>query len=128
MKRSKLTGLAVSAASVLFATGLTACGGADASKGDATKAQSNNVLVYAGEAEKMINPLLNTHGELETIVFSGLTKYDGSGKPIEVLLYQRHQCYLQQGLQPVEEQMLLREMQQKLSLIMCLYMQVKQRR
>lgn len=85
MKRSKLTGLAVSAASVLFATGLTACGGADASKGDATKAQSNNVLVYAGEAEKMINPLLNTHGELETIVFSGLTKYDGSGKPIEDL-------------------------------------------
>lgn len=45
----------------------------------------NNTLVYAGEAEDSINPILSAHDELATIIFSGLLKYDGNGKPVEDL-------------------------------------------
>ena len=40
-----------------------------------------NTLVYAGENEDTINPLLNNHQELPTIIFSGLMKYDAKGQP-----------------------------------------------
>lgn len=49
---------------------------APASAGD------NDTLVYAGENESTINPLLNNHQELPTIIFSGLMKYDASGGPV----------------------------------------------
>ena len=42
----------------------------------------SNTLVYAGESESTINPLLNNHEELPDIIFSGLMKYDANGKPI----------------------------------------------
>lgn len=42
----------------------------------------SNTLVYAGENEDTINPLLNNHEELPTIIFSGLMKYDGKGTPV----------------------------------------------
>ena len=42
----------------------------------------SNTLVYAGENESTINPLLNNHDELPDLIFSGLMKYDGHGKPI----------------------------------------------
>ena len=42
----------------------------------------HNTLVYAGENEDTINPLLNNHQELPTIIFSGLMKYDAKGRPI----------------------------------------------
>ncbi|MCI9470842.1 MAG: ABC transporter substrate-binding protein [Lachnospiraceae bacterium] len=45
----------------------------------------SNTLVYAGEAEDTINPILSAHDELATIIFSGLLKYDGEGKPVEDL-------------------------------------------
>lgn len=54
-----------------------ALGGAPAYAGELA-----NVLVYAGENESTINPLLNNHEELPTIVFSGLMKYDGTGQPV----------------------------------------------
>ena len=41
-----------------------------------------NTLVYAGENEDTINPLLNNHQELPTIIFSGLMKYDAKGAPV----------------------------------------------
>ena len=41
-----------------------------------------NTLVYAGENEDTINPILNEHQELPTIIFSGLLKYDGKGNAI----------------------------------------------
>lgn len=89
MKKSTLTGIAVSAASILLATGLTACGGAgetDSKKADSDKsAAANDTLVYAGEAEETINPILNNHSEIASLVFSGLTKYDAHGKPVEDL-------------------------------------------
>ena len=44
-----------------------------------------NTLVYAGENEDTINPLLNNHQELPTIIFSGLMKYDAKGQPVPEL-------------------------------------------
>lgn len=44
-----------------------------------------NTLVYAGENEDTINPLLNNHQELPTIIFSGLMKYNAQGSPVEDL-------------------------------------------
>lgn len=44
-----------------------------------------NTLVYAGEAESTINPLLNSHEELPELIFSGLMKYDAKGKPVPEL-------------------------------------------
>ena len=48
-------------------------------------AEEHNTLVYAGESESTINPLLNNHEELPDLIFSGLMKYDGNGKPVEEL-------------------------------------------
>ncbi len=45
----------------------------------------SNTLVYAGESEDTINPILNNHDELPSIIFSGLMKYDAKGAPIEDL-------------------------------------------
>lgn len=64
---------------------LAACSG---SKGNNDKSKSakdpdlSNTLVYAGESEYTINPILNSHDELPNIIFSGLMKYDAKGKPI----------------------------------------------
>ena len=44
-----------------------------------------NTLVYAGEAESTINPLLNSHEELPELIFSGLMKYNAKGKPVPEL-------------------------------------------
>lgn len=45
----------------------------------------SNTLIYAGESEDTINPVLNNHDELPSIIFSGLMKYDANGTPIEDL-------------------------------------------
>ncbi|BBB89441.1 MAG TPA: ABC transporter substrate-binding protein [Methylomusa anaerophila] len=42
----------------------------------------SNTLVYAGENIDTINPILSDHGELSSIVFSGLMNYDAAGKPV----------------------------------------------
>ena len=42
----------------------------------------SNTLVYAGESESTINPLLNNHEELPDLIFSGLMKYDANGQPV----------------------------------------------
>ena len=43
-------------------------------------AEENKTLVYAGESESTINPLLNNHDELPDLIFSGLMKYDANVK------------------------------------------------
>lgn len=60
-----------------------ATNGTEASKGDAS--DLSNTLVYAGEGTETINPVLDTHGELVTIVFDGLLVMDGNGKPTTCL-------------------------------------------
>lgn len=42
----------------------------------------SNTLVVAGENESTINPLINSHEELPTIIFSGLMKYNEKGIPV----------------------------------------------
>lgn len=43
---------------------------------------ASDTLVYAGESESTINPILNSHDELPDIIFSGLMKFDGNNKPV----------------------------------------------
>ena len=95
-KTIKFTTLALAG---VMAASMAACsggGGTDtttASGGDTTATTTAggsssdlaNTLVYAGEEVSTINPLLDTHGELTQIVFSGLLKLDGNGKPTEDL-------------------------------------------
>ncbi|HBF37050.1 MAG TPA: ABC transporter substrate-binding protein [Firmicutes bacterium] len=42
----------------------------------------SDTLVYAGENTDTINPVLDSHNELPNIIFSGLMKYNVSGKPV----------------------------------------------
>ena len=63
----------------------SAAGTTTASSGSSDASDLSNTLVYAGEGTDSINPILSTHGELTTIVFDGLLKLDGNGKPVECL-------------------------------------------
>lgn len=46
----------------------------------------SNTLVYAGEPVESINPVLDTHGELVTIVYDGLLTLDAKGHPQPCLI------------------------------------------
>lgn len=74
--------------------GLTACSAGDGKLSDlngapagsgAAQAKAADTLVFAGENVDTINPILDNHGQLPAIVFSGLMKYDANGKPVEDL-------------------------------------------
>ena len=63
----------------------TGCGSsASSASSDTPKSASDlsNTLVYAGENTDTINPVVTGQSELVSIIFSGLMKYDVSGKPI----------------------------------------------
>lgn len=49
---------------------------------DADLSDLSNTLIYAGENASTINPILNSHEEITSVIFSGLMKYDGHGKPV----------------------------------------------
>lgn len=88
MKSKKSMAALLLAAAVTL--GLCACGGqndtADVENAETkTEAQAgdlSNTLVYAGENESTINPVLSSHDEIVELVFSGLMKYDGNGLPV----------------------------------------------
>lgn len=88
MKR-KVVGLVM--AVMMTAGMLSGCGSQTEEKNEVaqeTKKEDSdlsNTLVYAGESEDTINPILNNHDELPSIIFSGLMKYDEKGAPIEDL-------------------------------------------
>lgn len=88
MKR-KVVGLVM--AVMMTASMLSGCGSQAEEKSEVaqeTKKEDSdlsNTLVYAGESEDTINPILNNHDELPSIIFSGLMKYDEKGAPIEDL-------------------------------------------
>jgi peptide/nickel transport system substrate-binding protein len=50
--------------------------------GYAAKSDLSDTLVYAGENTDTINPILDHHNELPGIIFSGLMKYNATGKPV----------------------------------------------
>lgn len=52
------------------------------STGSFDSSDLSNTLVYAGENEDSINPVLTNHSEITDIVFSGLMKYNANGKPV----------------------------------------------
>lgn len=70
--------------------GVTACSAGDGRFSDlngapgsgAAQAKTDNTLVFAGENVDTINPILDSHGQLPAIVFSGLMKYDANGRPV----------------------------------------------
>ena len=73
-------------AAITLAAVTAACTGAtEGSAVTVAAAEENKTLVYAGESESTINPLLNNHDELPDLIFSGLMKYDANGKPVEDL-------------------------------------------
>ena len=73
-------------AAITLAVVTAACTGAAAGSAvTVAAAEENKTLVYAGESESTINPLLNNHDELPDLIFSGLMKYDANGKPVEDL-------------------------------------------
>ena len=39
-------------------------------------------MVFAGEGQSVLNPLLNNTDDIQSIIFSGLMKYDGNNKPV----------------------------------------------
>jgi peptide/nickel transport system substrate-binding protein len=59
----------------------TGCSSTGADKKSADGSDLSNTLVYAGEADESINPIVSP-GELSGIIFSGLMKYDVSGNPV----------------------------------------------
>ena len=68
---------------LLLCLSLVGCGKQDGAGME--RNELSNTLVYAGENESTINPVLSAHDEVGDLVFSGLMKYDGSGKPVEDL-------------------------------------------
>jgi len=58
---------------------------AAADTGDNSGMNASNTLVYAGENEDCINPLMTNHDEVTDLIFSGLMKYDANGNPTEDL-------------------------------------------
>lgn len=48
-------------------------------------ASEQNVLVYATEDYSRINPAMDEHGEINILLFNGLTAHDGEGKVVPAL-------------------------------------------
>ena len=70
----------------LLCFNLYACGRKQVGQSqDSGTSDLSNTLVYAGENENTINPVLSSHDEIVELVFSGLMKYDGNGQPVKDL-------------------------------------------
>ena len=55
--------------------GLTACGGS----------QDSSTLIYASGDYTRINPAMDEHGEINILIFNGLTAHDGENQVIPCL-------------------------------------------
>lgn len=88
VKTKVISLISLAAASIFMMAALVGCGGEQpvasgtAPATSAADTQKKDTLVYAGESESTINPILNSHDELPDIIFSGLMKFDGNNKPI----------------------------------------------
>lgn len=85
--------LSIAAVSALMLVTLAGCGDASGSAGTGNTVEagvtstsntgtSKNTLVFAGEGQSVLNPLLNNTDDIQSIIFSGLMKYDGNNKPV----------------------------------------------
>ncbi|MBR5337978.1 MAG: ABC transporter substrate-binding protein [Lachnospiraceae bacterium] len=73
------------AGSTAAASSAAASAGSSAASSAGAGSDMSNTLVYAGENEDSINPVLTNHDELTDVIFSGLMKYDKNGKPVNDL-------------------------------------------
>lgn len=84
MRRCKTLTVLILASGICL--GMSACGSQSKQQSEeANNPQASdltNTLVYAGENESTINPVLSAHDEIVELVFSGLMKYDGNGRPV----------------------------------------------
>lgn len=79
--KKKIAKLLVGVLCIGTMVSFTGCSSASADKKSANGSDLSNTLVYAGEADESINPIISK-SELSGIIFSGLMKYDAKGKPI----------------------------------------------
>ena len=62
--------------SLLLCFAGTACGGKNAAQADGTATEGQNVLRYGSIDYTAINPALYEHGEINALLFAGLTAHD----------------------------------------------------
>lgn len=64
---------------------LTACGGTPAENPDNTAADTSETLIYASGDYTRINPAMDEHGEINLLLFNGLTAHDGENRIVPAL-------------------------------------------
>lgn len=79
--KKKMVKLLVGVLCLSTVVSFTGCSSASANKKTTGGSDLSNTLVYAGEADESINPIVSK-GELSGIIFSGLMKYDAKAKPV----------------------------------------------
>ena len=62
---------------IAMVLGLTACGGSGT--------QSSNTLIYASGDYTHINPAMDEHGEINILIFNGLTAHGGENQVVPCL-------------------------------------------
>ncbi len=82
-KKATLLPILLFAGMLIF--NLCGCGNEGGKLSSSQNSDQSNTLVYAGENESTINPVLSSHDEIVELVFSGLMKYDKNGNPVEDL-------------------------------------------
>lgn len=80
MKRIKKTGVVFLLS--VFVFGAAACGAAARTGGKVKSAAEPSVLVYASGDFTRINPAMDEHGEINSLLFDGLTAHDGENQVI----------------------------------------------
>ncbi|MDE7310846.1 MAG: ABC transporter substrate-binding protein [Eubacterium sp.] len=62
-----------------------ACGGAPSGKEDAQEGTKQSVLVYGSGDYTRINPAMDEHGEINSLLFNGLTAHNGENEAVPCL-------------------------------------------
>ena len=86
--------------------GLSAAGGAGVQSGLSADAQGESVLVYGSGDYTRINPAMDEHGEINILIFDGLTAHDGNNEIVPGLAkdweFDKKTCtytfYLEEGV------------------------------
>ena len=68
--------------SLLLCFAGTACGGKNAAEADGTATEGQNVLRYGSIDYTAINPALYEHGEINALLFAGLTAHDENNQVV----------------------------------------------
>ena len=77
MKRLLAGALALS-----MAVGLVGCGASSEKGKGENAAKESNALVYGSNDYTRINPAMDEHGEINILLFNGLTAHDGNNEVV----------------------------------------------